>query len=113
MTSTEAAEQIEKALRERTGIAYSVTAGRGTVQSWIVVDIAVERRTLPTAEAEREDLARHMGFGRWEGTILIAGTDDARRDYLARARGAGLTESDETLSALLMPVADDPYRPRG
>lgn len=109
MNSVEAAEQIAKALLERTGIAYSVTAGRGTVQSWIVVDIAVERRTLPTAETEREELARHMGFAHWEGTILIAGTDAARRDYLARARGVELTESEESLTSLLMPVADDPF----
>jgi len=110
MTSSEAAQTIEKALRERTGIAYSVTSGRGTVQSWIVVDIAVERRALPTAEAEREELARHMGFARWEGTILIAGTAAARRDYLARALGAELGESDESLSSPLVPVADDPCR---
>jgi hypothetical protein len=112
MTSTEAAERIEKALRDRTGVAYSVTAGRGTVQSWIVVDIAVERRMLPTAEAERELLARHMGFARWEGTILIAGTDAARRDYLARALGTTSAEPDETVTSLLMPVADD-LRGRG
>ena len=110
MTSSEAAERIKKALRERTGTAYSVTAGRGTVQSWIVVDIALERRTLPTAEAEREVLARHMGFARWEGTILIAGTDAARRDYLARALGSKAAESDETVTTLPLPVADDPGR---
>lgn len=108
MTSREAAERIARALHERTGITYSVTAGRGTVQSWIVVDIAVERRALPTAQAEREELARHMGFQRWEGTILIAGTEKARRAYLARALGTELAEPDETLVSLLTPVAHDP-----
>lgn len=96
MTAIEAARQIEKALRERTGVAYSVTAGRGTVQSWIVVDIAVERRTLETADEEREELARHLGFGRWEGTILVAGTESARSDYLARALGTAPVDSDVT-----------------
>ena len=79
MTATEAAEQIEKALRERTGIGYSVTTGCGTVQSWIEIDISVERRALPSAQAEREVLAREMGFAGWEGAILVAGTDAARR----------------------------------
>ncbi len=110
MTASEAAEQIESALRDRTGIAYSVTVGHGSVQSWIAVDIAMERRELPTAQVEREDLARHMGFARWEGTILIAGTEAARRDYLARALGCELTETDDELSSLLTPVADDPHR---
>ncbi|MEX2207107.1 MAG: hypothetical protein WEF50_12835 [Myxococcota bacterium] len=103
MTSLEAAERIAKALLERTGIAYSVTAGRGTVQSWIVVDIAVERRALPTAQAEREELARQMGFAHWEGTILIAGTEKARRDHLARALGTELAEPDETRVSLSKP----------
>ena len=113
MNSTEAAERIEKALLARTGIAYSVTAGRGTMRSWVVVDIAVERRTLPTAAAEREELARQMGFGRWEGTILVPGNAEARSDYLARALGLGLEESEDSLTSLLIPVADDPGRDRG
>jgi len=113
MNSSEAASLIEKALRARTGITYSVTAGRGTVQAWIVVDIALERRTLATAAAEREALARHLGFARWEGTILVPGTLAARREYIARALGIERAEQEEPLASLLMPLADDPGREDG
>lgn len=110
MTSTEAAARIAKALKARTGIAYSVTAGRGTIRSWVIVDIAVERRQLPTAAEEREALARQLGFARWEGTILVPGTVEARGEYLARALGVERAEPEESLSSMLMPLADDPGR---
>lgn len=98
MQSSEAAEQIEKALRERTGISYSVTAGRGTFQSWVVIDIAVARRTLATAASEREALAKQLGFDHWEGTILVPGTVAARREYVARALGI---DADDDTTILL------------
>lgn len=91
MNSTEAAERIGKALLARTGIAYSVTAGRGTFQSWIVVDIRVDRRALPAAATERLELARHLGFACWKGTILVPGTVAARREYVARALGIDIS----------------------
>jgi hypothetical protein len=96
MHSSEAAEQIEKALLERSGIRYSVTAGRGTFQSWVVVDIAVERRALATAPVEREALAKLLGFDHWEGTILVPGTVAARREYLSRALGVDGQDDDTT-----------------
>jgi hypothetical protein len=99
MQASEAAEQIAKALLERTGIHYSVTAGRGTFQSWVVIDIAVVRRALETASAEREQLAKELGFDHWEGTILVPGTDAARREYLGRA--LGVDSSDDTTTILL------------
>ncbi len=110
MNSTEAAEQIARALKTRTGITYSVTAGRGTMRSWLIIDIAVERRSLPTAMAEREALARYLGFPRWDGTILVKGTEDARREHLARALGVERSAPDDSLASLLMPLADDPGR---
>lgn len=110
MNARDAADQIARALRDRTGIDYSVTAGRGTMRSWIVIDIARERRGLPTARAEREALARHLGYARWEGTILVRGTEAARREHLDRALGPDRSESDDSLASLLMPLADDPGR---
>lgn len=92
MNATDAAEQIARSLKDRTGIDYSVTAGRGTMRSWIVIDIAPERRRLPTARAEREALARLLGYARWEGTILVKGTEAARREHLDRALGLDLPE---------------------
>lgn len=93
MNATDAAEQIARALKDRTGIDYSVTAGRGTMRSWIVIDIAPERRRLPTARAEREALARQLGYARWEGTILVKGTEAARREHIDRALGLDCSES--------------------
>lgn len=110
MNAKDAAEQIAGALKDRTGIDYSVTWGRGTMRSWIVIDIAPERRSLPTARAEREALARHLGYARWEGTILVRGTVAARREHLERALGPEHGEPEDSLASLLMPLADDPDR---
>ena len=106
MDSREAAARIAAALRARTGIAYSVTAGRETIRSWVIVDIAVERRQLSTASAEREALARHLGLARWEGTILVPGTESARREFLERALGIRGAQPEMSSDSPPSPTSD-------
>lgn len=59
LRSPEVAKLIRKALRERSGKAWSVTIGRGTAYGWITIDISDRTRTM--TEAERAELAQLLG----------------------------------------------------
>ncbi len=116
MDRAEAIARIRKALRARSGKAWSVTGGRGTAWGWLTIDAPPARRTWHqvdtgrkgpdgrpvyewiddpghpfgyTGPAEREELAKLLGLDRpvhHQGESVPASNAD-RRWYVARAEG--------------------------
>jgi hypothetical protein len=104
MDRDEAIARIRKALKQRSGKAWSVTGGRGTAWGWIRIDAPPARRIynhagalLPTGQREcgymsledRQELARLLGK---DGAVLSQGDNipaggDYYEEYLARAEG--------------------------
>jgi hypothetical protein len=89
MTRDDAIYLISESLRERSGRSWSVTGGRGTARSWIIISAAPERRNYLGAmcEADREELGRLLGLRRpaeHHGETVPA---TYYREYVARAAG--------------------------
>lgn len=108
--------RIRKALKVRSGKAWSVTGGRGTAWGWIEIDAPPRRRTwqdVATAETDpmsglpvyaevndpdhefghmgpddRTELARLLGLEtvHFQGVSIPSGSD-YREEYVARAEG--------------------------
>lgn len=81
---------IRRALRARSGKAWSVTGGRGTARSWITITAPPARRDEydRMTEADAAELAGLLGLDR----VGPAGEDvppgrDFRREYIDRAQG--------------------------
>lgn len=117
MDRDEAIARIRKALRQRSGKAWSVTGGRGTAWGWITIDAPPARRTwkyepppgktpgetMPgeyveverpgepwghTSPAERAELAALLGLERVHHQgVSIAASSDYRIEYVDRAEG--------------------------
>lgn len=86
----EAIKRIRKALKARSGKAWSVTGGRGTAWGWILVHAPPARREGYgyMSEADRTELARLLGLERVhdQGESIPAGSD-YREEYVDRAEG--------------------------
>jgi hypothetical protein len=88
-------KSIASALRQRSGKAWSVTRGRGTVAGWITIQSPPARRTPDygyMTEADRMELARLLGLPtvHEQGIAVPAGTD-YRLEFLQRARTGSAT----------------------
>ena len=90
MDRDEAIARIRKALRERSGKAWSVTGGRGTAWGWITIESPPRRRVdgYMTA-ADCEELGRLFGLSRpahFQG-VSIPAASDYRQWYVEQAEG--------------------------
>lgn len=90
----EAIVAIRKALRRRSGKAWSVRGGRGTTWGWITI-ISPPRRRGPDGcmtEEDRVELADLLGLDRGSGKahfqgVSIPSSAQYRHEYIARAEG--------------------------
>lgn len=88
----EAAREIKKALRERSGRAWSVSADRGTARGWMHIKATKKYAANEYGDLTEEDarlLADLLGLeqqAHHQGVSIMA-TSNARREYIDRARG--------------------------
>ena len=86
----EAIARIRKALRKRSGKAWSVTGGRGTAWGWITIASPPKRREEYgyMSEADQKELAELLGLERvhHQGESIPA-SSDYRQFYVDRAEG--------------------------
>lgn len=108
MERNEAIERIRKALKQRSGKAWSVTGGRGTAWGWIRITSPPARRkregsAVPSSVMAPEDqieLSKLLGFRSESDTdsshaytkvhcqgCSIAASTDYRQEYVDRAEG--------------------------
>jgi hypothetical protein len=87
----EAILRIRKALKARSGKAWSVTGGTGTAWGWIHIQAPPARRDDMgrTSEADRAELGQLLGL---EGPVHTQGVNipassDYRQEYVDRAEG--------------------------
>ena len=86
MERDEAIKRIRDALKKRSGKAWSVKHGRGTVSGWIDVDAPPARQA--NADAERAELAKLLGLDAvHSGGVSIPASYEYRREYVDRAEG--------------------------
>jgi hypothetical protein len=87
----EAIARIRRALRQRTGRAWSVTGGRGTAWGWITITAPPARRVEfdYMTDEDRRDLGVALGLDHpvhMQGAKIPAGSD-YRIEYVDRAEG--------------------------
>lgn len=89
MTRDEAVQRLRAALQRRSGIAWSVTGGRGTAYGWIEVQAPPRRREGYgyTSEADREALAQLFGLDRPVHCQGLSISPDSRDWHVGRAEG--------------------------
>lgn len=86
-----AIKAIRKALKERSGKAWSVTGDRGTAWGWINITAPPKRRQEYGYMTDEDcaELGQLLGLGKPahpQGVSVAAGVD-YRREYVARAQG--------------------------
>ena len=86
----EAVSRIRKALKQRSGKAWSVTKGRGSVWGWIYISLPDHQLTefaeLP--ESARKELAGLLGLDSvHQQGVNIPDGSDYRQEYVDRAEG--------------------------
>lgn len=83
-------KRIRKALRARSGKAWTVRGGRGTSYGWITIEAPPRRRVEfgYTSEADRAELAELLKLDRvhCQGVSIPAGLD-YRTEFIDRAEG--------------------------
>src|SRR4051812_10050692 len=81
--------EIRKALRKRSGKAWSVTGGKGTAYGWITVTAPPARRDRfdSMTDADRRELSELLGTEVHHQGESIPASAAYRREYVARARG--------------------------
>lgn len=100
----EAISRIRKALKARSGKAWSVRGGRGTAWGWIDVDAPPRRRNEHhlMSDDDRAELAGLFGLDAAHHQGLAI-SPDARDDYVARAETTTPGYRPETDGAAGMP----------
>jgi hypothetical protein len=86
----EAAKAIRVSLRFRSGRAWSVTVGRGTVWGWLTITAPPSRREEGGSTMRVEDraeLARLLGLGEMVHAQGVMVCPEERSEYVDRARG--------------------------
>ena len=88
-TRDDAIAQIRRALRARSGKAWSVKAGRGTSAGWIYVTAPPARadRYGSMTDADRAELSALLGKDVHHQGERIPASDTYRREYIDRANG--------------------------
>ncbi len=91
--------ELKRALKHRSGKAWSVTGGRGTAWGWIRIDAPPARRTSQygyMTDEDRAELASLLGLdaAHFQGVNIPASTA-YRREYLQRAMGMTVTVNAE------------------
>ena len=83
------AATIRRLLRERSGMAWSVTLGRGTSYGWIHITAPRNRRSDYDGMSQEDSatLARLLGHSRPMGPDSVAASYDYYAEYLDRAAG--------------------------
>lgn len=91
----QAAAQIRKCLRARSGKSWSVILGRGSSWGWITITALPKRRDrsgcLTAADARELAALLALGHVHPQG-VLIPDGSTARAEYLARAAGEHPTQ---------------------
>lgn len=84
-----AIKEIRRALRERSGVDWSVKGDRGTAWGWIEISAPPRRRTEEDVmtEPDRVLLGELLALGRPAHRQFVSVSPDARRQYVLRARG--------------------------
>ena len=97
MERNEAIARLKKALKTRTGRAWSVTGGRGTAWGWITVQATPRNRDAHgnTTDADRATLARVFGETVYHQGISIPAAHDYRRSYVDRAENGAAATAPE------------------
>lgn len=86
----EAIARIRKALKARSGRAWSVTGGRGTAWGWITITAPPARRIKfeGMTDGDRAELAALLGMDRmWSDGVQVAASSDHYQEYVDRAEG--------------------------
>jgi hypothetical protein len=85
LETTAVTARIRKALRQRSGKAWSVTRGRGTASGWISIEAKKDGIMTPEQCAE---LGTLLGLPpvHCQG-VSVAASHDYRREYIDRAEG--------------------------
>jgi hypothetical protein len=86
MGTTDVTKRIRKALKARSGKAWSVTRGRGTARGWITIQAS---STRSMTDAERAELGELLGLSKpvhCQGEMIPSG-HDYYREYIDRAEG--------------------------
>lgn len=91
LTPTEAAKLIRQALRQRTGRAWSVRVGRGSVWGWLYINASPARQDVYGAmsEIDRVTLRNLLGIENWkahEQGVMVESHPRNYREYVNRAR---------------------------
>ena len=85
---------IRKALKARSGKAWSVTGGRGTSWGWIQISAPPSRcdASGQMVEEDRAELARLLDVIVFRCGVSVAASSDYRREYIERAEGKAPTK---------------------
>lgn len=99
MDRDEVIKRIRSALRRRTGLAWSVSGGRGTAWGWITITAPPRRRVdskgqvggpgayyLSEVDRRTLDFALKLGSVHIQG-VRIAASREYRQEYVDRAEG--------------------------
>lgn len=90
MDRNETIRQIKASLKARSGKAWSVTGGRGTVWGWITIEALPSERVECgyTSEADRATLAKLLDFDTVHAQgISIPASNAYYQEYVDRAAG--------------------------
>jgi hypothetical protein len=86
--------EIKRALKTRSGQAWSVTGGRGTAYGWIHIDVRPAiRSNYDTARVGRDKLSTLLGlpYKQAYGGVSVPASRAHYREYLERAHGLPVT----------------------